>query len=280
MEREEKEMNTIDINPQTRKVYWNKDLEALWEPRIKRVRKLYSDAELATVIAGMRRVYVYHVNSERFDASYEFLRKNDLVFFPTNKSGVYSGFSHKHMPVERGKPYTLYGAAVSHNDQEAGELFTKYSTGELTDHTGIGDLLGYPTCCTAFFNENWSHTSIDPIYEAAIETPDSRVVDGVVEVATHPYCNNMLRYFGIRITPHLTCSMTCDETIKWGEEWIEIMRQIDEEATNWLLELQSMPLTWDCYKGVAIIDTPLFRGVTNSDTTLTKKVVHNLGWNI
>uniref|UniRef100_A0A6M3LYH2 Uncharacterized protein n=1 Tax=viral metagenome TaxID=1070528 RepID=A0A6M3LYH2_9ZZZZ len=268
----------MDIAPQTRKVYWNKDLEALWEPRIKRVRKLYSDAELATVVTGMRRVYVYHVNSERFDQSYDFLRRNDLVFFPTNKSAVYSGFSHRHLPVKRGTPYTLYGAAVKHDDQEAGELFTKYSTGDLTDHTGIGELLGYPTCCTEFFNETWSHKSIDPIYEAAIETPDAREIDNVIEVSCHPYCNNMLRYFGIRITPHLTCSMQCEETIKWGEEWIEIMRQIDDEATDWVIELLSMPLTWDCYKGVAIIDTPLFRGVTNSDMTMEKKMVRNLEW--
>ncbi|GAG95922.1 unnamed protein product, partial [marine sediment metagenome] len=70
----------------------------------------------------------------------------------------------------------------------------------------------------------------------------------------------------------------CKKTIKWGEEWIEVMRQIDDEATDWLIELLSMPLTWSAYKGIVIIDTPLFRAVANSDTTLVKKVVNNLGW--
>lgn len=240
---------------------------------------LYSKAELATVIAGMRRVYVYHINSERFDVSYDFLRQNNLVFFPVRKSGAYEGFSNRHMPVKRGQPYNLYGAAVKADDQEAGELFSEASNGKLADHTTIGELLGYPDCCVDFFNDVWPSKSIDPMYEAAVETHGAVENDGgSVEVSTHPYCNNMLRYFGIRTTPHLTCSMQCKKTIKWGEEWVEVMRQIDDEATNWLLELQSMPLTWNAYKSVAIIDTPLFRGVTNSDKTLEKKIVRNIGW--
>jgi len=267
------------IGPQTRIVYWNKELQALWEPRVKRVRKLYSDAEISTMIIGMRRVYVYHINSERFEESYAFLRKNGLVFFPTNKSAIYSGFSHRHLPMKKDEPFTLYGAAVRADDLEAGELFTEYSIGGKTNHVGIAELLGYPKCCSEFFTETWSRVSIDPMYEAAVKTPSAEVAeDGVITVSTHPYANNLLRYFGLRITPHLTCSLQCEETIKWGEEWIEIMRQIDDEATDWVVELLSMPLIWDCYKGVAIIDTPVFRGITNSDMTLTKKVVKNKGW--
>jgi len=227
-------------------------------------------------------VYVYHVSSDNFDSSYEFLRKNGLVFFPTNKSGKYKGFSHKHRPVKSGDPYTLYGAVVRLGEEKYGEQFAKFSKADeetkKADHIGIGKLLGYPTCCTKFFNENWGHPSVDPQYEAAVNTPKTKVVDDVVTVSCHPYCNNMLRYFGLRITPHLVHSMQCKKTIKWGEEWIEIMRQIDDEATDWLIELLSMPLTWSAYKGVVIIDTPLFRAVSNSDTTLVKKVVNNLGW--
>lgn len=275
-------MIMVDIKPQTRKVYWSKDLETLWEPRIERIRKLYNAAELSTVIAGMRRVYVYHVYSNNFDKSYEFLRKNDLVFFPTNKSAIYSGFSHRHLRVKEGEPYSLYGGAVKHDDQEAGELFTEYSLSNPTNHKGIGKLLGYPECCTEFFEKYWSKVSVDPIYESAINTdgcePSEYSNKLEVTVKCHPYCNNMLRYFGIRLTPHLPCSMQCKETVRWGEEWVEIMRQIDNEATDWLIELLSMPLTWDAYKGIAIIDTPVFRGITNSDTTLVKKAVRNLGW--
>lgn len=267
-----------EIKPVTRIAWWSKELKNLWEPRLDRIRETYNAAELATVLADMRRVFVYHVNSNNFEGSYEFLRKNNLVYFPTNKSGVYNGFSHKHQPVEQGKPYMLYGAAVKSDDLEAGEIFSEASAGN-TNHGDIGDLLGYPRCCIDFFNETWNSESIDPIYESAINTDDAEINDeDEVTVKCHPHCNNMLRYFGLRITPHLPCSMTCESTIKWGEEWVDIMRQIDNVATDWALELLSMPNTWNCLKGVAIIENPIFRGITNSDMCLTKKFVNNLGW--
>jgi len=268
----------IELDPITRKVWWSPQLQEEWEPRLNRVRDVYFEAEKQTFLKGMRRVFVYHVNSLRFDASYEFLRENDLVFYPTNKSGTYQGFSHKHMPVERGKPYTLYGAAVKSDDKEAGKLFVEYSKSSPVNHVEIGRLLGYPQCCLDFFDETWNRETVDPIYESAIKTEGAMVEDNTVTVECHPYCNNMLRYFSIRITPHISCSMQCEETIKWGEQWIEVMNKIDSEATKWIIELLSMPITWDCYRGVAIIDTPIFRGVTNSDSAPTKKIVANNGW--
>lgn len=267
-----------NILPTTRIAWWDEETKNLWEPRIERIQKAYNAAELTTVISDMRRVFVYHVNSTSFDESYEFLRKNNLVYYPTNKSALYNGFSHRHLPTEPGKPYMLYGAAVKNDDLEAGELFSDASVGK-TDHSVIGELLGYPECCVDFFNKTWGKDSIDPMYEAAIKTVNSEETDdGVVSVNCHPYCNNLLRYFGIRITPHLTCSMQCENTIKWGEEWIDIMSQVDEEAAEWAVEMLSSPLTWSCLKGVAIIDTPWFRGVTNSDNSIDKKIVKNLGW--
>jgi len=74
-------LSNIEIEPTTLIVYWNKEDKALWKPRIDRVRKAYDKTESETVLQGMRRVYVYHVNSERFDDSYKFLRENELVFF-------------------------------------------------------------------------------------------------------------------------------------------------------------------------------------------------------
>lgn len=284
---------SIKIKPTTRTSFWNRELEELWRPRFSRMSKLYHDTEIATFLTGMRRVYVYHVNSQRFIESYEFLRKNDLVFFPTNETGTYQGFAHGHPPKEKGKPYQVYGAIVRRDDQEAGELFVEYSTSteeKPTNHKGIGEeLLGYPDCGADFFAEHWNQPSVDPMYEAALNTKDvelevTDVIHGPVihkaTVNTHPYCNNMLRCFGFRITPHLTCSMQCEKTIKWGEEWFEIMRQIDEEAADWLLEVLSMPLTWDYNKGAAIVDTPIFRGITNSNTHLTHQVVVNRGWEV
>ena len=267
----------VDIKPITFKCYWNKDLEEVWEPRLNRIRKLSNDAELVSVIAGMRDVYVMHVYSDRFETAFDILRNNDMVYFPINKSGAYGGFSHKHLPVEPGMPYHVYGAAVRRENIKAGELFMQYSQ-TPSDHKKIGELLGYPECCVNFFVEKWGKPHVDPIFEAAEDTPGAVNEGNTVTVNCHPYCNDMLRYYGIRSTPHLPHSMQCEETIRWGREWHNIMGQLDPEATEWMMDLLSMPMTWNYYKGVAIIDTPIFRGVTNSNTTLDKQIVINKGW--
>ncbi len=266
----------IDIPPVTRKVWWSLEDKTKWEKRLPRVRAVYSAAELVTVVVGMRRVYVYHVNSSKFEESYELLRENGMVFYPINKGGIYQGFSHKHRPVEKGKPYQIYGAAVKIDDLEAGKLFVEYSKSP-DGHKEIGELLGYPVCDTKFFEKVWPDIQ-DPMWESAVNASGKKKRGDTVTVRCHPYCNQMLRYFGLRITPHLPHSMQCEKTIAWGEQWVNIMRQIDSDATDWLIELLSMPLTWNFYKGIAIIDTPIFRGVTNSNVSIDRRIVVNTGW--
>lgn len=264
-----------EFKPETRIVYWNRRMRELWEPRIRRISQLYHTAEVATFIAGMRQIYIYHVNSHSFDSSYQFLRENDLLFYPTNKTAVYQGFSHTHPRPVPGQPFQMYGACVKREDRDIGELFLELNA--VPDHAEIGKLLGYPDCCIAFFGEEWGD-SIDPIWESAVRAPDASLDGTTVTVRIHPFANNTLRYFGVRLTPHLPCSTQCEDTLKWGKEWFKIMMQLDEEAAGWLWELLAMPSTWDCHKGIAIVETPVFRGVTNSDMKEKRHIVRNLGW--
>lgn len=270
---------TIEIPPVTRRVWWSKDLKNKWEKRITRVRALYNAAELTTVLVGMRRAYVYHIRSHQFDESYDMLRDNNMVYFPIRRRGLQQGFYHKHLPVKEGQPFELYGVAVKADDQEAGRLFVEYSKGPDKQQEMGEELLGYPACDTGFFDETWPEIQ-DPMFESALNTLGMVLSEDekAVTVQAHPYCNQLLRYFGIKVTPHLCHSMQCEATIAWGEEWIQIMSQIDAEATKWLVELLSMPMTWDFYKGIAVIDTPVFRGWTNSNISVDRRVIKNEGW--
>lgn len=270
---------SIELEPFTQTCWWKGVNARQWNKRLREASKLAGVAEIASVLVGMRRVYVMHVHSNDFMESYNTLRMNNMSFFPVNESGSYSGFSHRHLPRMPNKPYHVYGAAVRNDDLEAGELFVEYSNSEPTNHEGIGlELLGYPDCCVNFFKENWGKVSLDPVYEAAINTKNAEVEDGIVTVEAHPFSNPMLRYFGLRITPHLPHSLECEKSIEWGYEWYELMKRTNLRAAEWAVEILSMPSRWDCYRGVAIIDTPLFKGVTNSDQALHKKLVINKGW--
>jgi len=262
----------IEISPETKLLFRSKKLEEIWRPRIKRITRAFMRLEFETFLRGMRDLYIYHYHSEKPEEIFDLLNKYHLSFYPTRRTAIYRGFSHKHIRPVSGEPFYLFGALVK--DPKIGEEFVR----KETDHTWIGLHLGYPKCCIDFFNKVWYSKSIDPIWEIAANTENAEISGRTVQVEIHPFCNQALRYFGIRITPHLPCSFTCERTVEMGEEWFKIFKEIDQEAAEWALEILSLPFTWDCLYGVAVIDTDLFKGITNSDGVLEKKVVINRGW--
>jgi len=266
----------IKLRPNTRLLFWDEEMEKLWKPRISKISAAYNKVEFETFLRDMRKIYIYHAKSESYRDSYDLMNQYDLVFIPTNESGVYTGFAHGHLKRQPGKPYMVYGAMIKHRNRKLAKEFQ--IANDSGDHITQGRMLSYPRCDTNFFMDVWNKVSVDPIYEIAVNTEGSVVTGNTVETQVHPYCNQMLRYVGIRITPHLPCSDLCEETIKLGKKWYSIMKKIDKEAAEWAYELLSMPLVWDCLKGVAIIDTDLFRLVTNSDGTPEKKIVKSTGY--
>lgn len=269
-------MTAINLEPFTRVLWKGKENKKIWQPRIEKVRKLYHNTEWQTFLKGYRKIYVTHLRPERLIQFTEDLNKYDLYFTPVTVSRSYQGFSHKHLTPRKGDEYYYYGGTAK--DRATSIEFRDISRGKRTNHKRIGELLGYPECCINFFSVTWNNPSIDPLYEASLSTKDVDIEDGKLIIKAHPYTNQFLRYFGIRLTPHLVHSFSCKNTIEMGKKWVKVMRKLDDEATDWVIELLSMPFTWDCWKGVVIIDTPLFRGVTNSDSPKHKKIVNNLGW--
>ena len=260
----------MDLEPFTDLAWRSKENREIWSQRFPRMSKVYRDAEIETFIRGMRKVYVWHLNPDNLEKDLEFFNANDLVFYPQTRSKIYEGFSHKHISPKPGDPQFVYGVLVRHRDKDLGKDFVEAS--KSGNHQRIGELLKYPKCCRTFFKKVWP-SSVDPIWEAVGSKKNS------VETRIHPYCNQTLRYFGFRITPHLPCSVTCRETILMGSKWFQIMQGLDKEAAYWLKELLSLPSEWSCLNGIAIVKTPLFIGITNSSFHKTKVLVKNLGWN-
>lgn len=255
----------MSIEPFTRLTFYSKSDREKWLPIINGCSELYRLTEFATFKAKMRRCYVLHVNPDSLEYYLSLIGSRDYYYIPMLRSKCYQGFSHRHIPPKEGDKWFVYGV-LSHTKEDA-ELFVEASN--KGDHKTIGLLLGYPECCIDSFIDRWcSKGIIDPIYEAYGD-----------ECIVHPYCNQALRYFGLRITPHLPCSGNCESTIKMGSDWFSIMKQINSVHADYLFNILSMPFTWSCMNGVAIIDTPIFRGVTNSNFDSKLKIVRNKGYN-
>jgi hypothetical protein len=264
----------LDINPFV-KIAWNSNMiKTQWTNKLNTLRDLSFEAEYQMVKQGLRKTNVYHMSPQQFDRHIEKITKDKLVFLPILRSKAYSGYSHKHFPVDQLDMNSfVYGVVAG--DLETAQKF--FDASKARDHIAIGKLLGYPECCCKAFQENWSNKkALDPCYEAAINTIGNKIDEKGVHVEAHPFINPMLRYFGIKITPFFPCSFKCKEAIKIGETWFNLMKSLNNEAALAIKELLEQPISWSLHKSIIYIKTPLFRGIVNGyDCEQRKDIVTN-----
>lgn len=259
----------IDVPPFTRLVWNSDDARRRYEHVLSKAASLHDKAEYEMVRRGKRKCGTLHLAPHNFHILSERLQKDGMVWLPIQWSKSYSGFSHYHLPTTVGDPNSSCYGVIARNmeDAEAFRTASAYNgrNAGKVDHEIIGELLGFPSCCAKNFVDKWAEGFFDPVWQSAIGTKTGRVVkDRVVEVEGHIHTNQMLRYFGFRTTSHFPCSLDCEATIAIGEVWLEVMREIDPEATSYLIEILEKPLIWSCLHGIATIETPEFTGITNS----------------
>jgi len=244
------------------KIAWNSNKERRqWREVIQKAGQLSFQVEYETVKRGLRQVNVYHIDPQCFDEQIEKVVEDGLVFLPILRSRKYSGFSHQHYPVEKLDINCFVYGAIAH-DLETAKKFREASRNG--DHITQGMLLGYPKCCCEFFQNAWiKQKALDPCYETGLNTEGYNVNKGVVHIEGNPLLNQMLRYFGLRITPFFPCSFKCPEAIKIGEQWFDLMNKLDSNTAETIKSLLKAPLTWSLHKSIIEVTTPHFRGIVN-----------------
>lgn len=250
----------VDLNPFSKVVWKDPSYKRQYADLLKEASAVSFEAEYQMVRNGLREANVFHMSPRNFDEQIEKITNDGLVFLPILRSKVYSGFSHRHYPVDRLDDNTFVFGVVA----ESLDTAKRFKDASLSgDHVTQGLMLGYPECCTRFFTKVWKSGSLDPCYESFMNT------SGDVD----PRLNVMLRYFGIKIIPFFPCSFNCERAIEVSGVWELVMKCIDPDITDFILSMLSKPLDWDLYKGIIEVDTPLFRGIVNGYYTEERKVI-------
>jgi len=252
-----------EIFPFLRVSWKSKKIADQWKELFPRMTHLASWAEYESVRIGLREADVYHLSARNFDKEIERVFLDGLIYLPILRSQTYEGYSHRHRPTEIIDENTHVFGVVA-RDLETAEKYRAVNKG-IIDHTTIGKMLGYPECCVGFFNEWWPKGIVDMVYESYKNT----------EGECHPMLNTALRYFGLKIIPHFSCSFNCEESIKFAEEWYKLMLEKDEEAARSLLEILSMPMKWSLSNYIIDVDHELFHGATNGYKSGYKEVKLN-----
>lgn len=265
------------IAPYARMIWASEEAKAKWEPRIEAAKQAYHKLETLTVLDGVRGAYTTHVNAEDLDTFSKQQARNGLVFIPLIRTGLYEGFAHSHPPVVDGKPWNYYGVVGRPENAFA------FAEGDMTgNHDLMGETLGYPACCRTFFNEVWMSGYVDPVWQAAENTPEEnmgrRDSHNIYLENYYPEVISALRYIGVRLSPQIPCSVTCEASKKTAQQWMAVAEAHGfKQEVDDMLEILSWPMEWSVLHGIAEIKTPLFRVSTNSTPSLEKYTVQFAG---
>jgi hypothetical protein len=139
----------------------------------------------------------------------------------------------------------------------------------------IGILLGYPRCCTEFFDKIWvKEKYLDTTWHMALNSRNVKHDSNFVELVLKFQTNVLWRWIGVRLVPHLPCSFDCIPSIDLGNDFLELgIRMGYKDEMEWLKEILSWSVEWSALHGIGEIKNPLFKISTRVDATPTKYVV-------
>ena len=159
----------------------------------------------------------------------EFCKKNNL-FLVKSKFKVNlaenNNFSNKGLQASLTDPNAMSFVYISKDELSA----NKAAYFEITqDHFSLGLVLGYPKCCSFFFQQQYPiRSKLDNDYELPVlknSTGDS-----------FPFQNNIfLRHKDYCLLSHFPCNLNCEKSIELGNNYIDILRKNRTQLVNDLI---------------------------------------------
>lgn len=174
-------------------------LREIWQERMRRVSNNWTQAQVISVLEGMRDGALEYIPDHQF--------RNFIEKYTNQGLSV--------LPLE-----FAYGKVRVYIGRNPSEFHEAYSRG---DDQSIGYLLGFPKCCIEWFGEIWKGQTDPTLY--------MKDHDG-------PFTANILaRWMGVRYVPHLPCAGSCESSAKYGEAFRELVppqiREYADEILSW-----------------------------------------------
>lgn len=171
------------------------------------------------VLKGLKRCSINFIK-DKITPLYNFCKVHKLYFelsdfkVLSNSEKNKGGFSNSSSRVSIDSPNGNYVVFLSKNQIDAKLAKNYFAT---SDHRKLGQLLGYPDCCTEFFSKN--------IRLAAKKNMDF-IPYALSDIQQHDFYNNRaLRYFDISLISHFPCSLDCKASQAVAKERLAFLRK-------------------------------------------------------
>jgi hypothetical protein len=274
-------MELLDIRTPsiTRTQFASLTSKQVWEEKIRKGSHLYPALEYLTVKHEVRPCMIAHgVDPNSLDDYMRKLSRDGLLVVPVAKEAAQNGAGFGHVQgAYTGGPFT-YRCVVTKSIDLADQFADAHNRG---DDLAIGKLLGFPERSSIFFDEVWKKGYFDPIWQQAENTTEPETLKnrrdfedpmGNVEKKLIRFKSSdenwkilsTFRYIGIRVISHFAHSFDDKESIQVADNWIQLAKDLNLLGLQETMEILQLPFEWNCLKGFAEINTPVFKIVTSS----------------
>ena len=231
--------------PETCRLIWHsRQAREEWEPKINRLATVFAKAERESVGS---------------------LREAGQVWVPVPEYLEMLGWAARRglfLKIRRWTGEPPSGFAHGYPEGQSHAVVLIATRPDILDDEYPERHFGYPSCCQEWFNGVFPRY-IDPMWQWA---GGDGYPERTIHVLANPVCVPLLRYIGVRAVPWIPCSPSCSGTRDAGRYWLVLIESLGGRRDD-LEALLSLPMTWDCYRGVALVITPHFRVVVGSVPT-------------
>jgi hypothetical protein len=238
-----------------------------WAKALWGVRRRWREIEWRSVAIGLRDCALVIVSDEELPAFSEMLASVGLDLVPVQP--IASGYTNR-LAQPRAGEAGMFFCLVSRGEHAA-EFLRLWKT---CSHAAVGRLLGYPSCCVAFFEHVWSQYS-DTTWPMARNTSGhTRDASGLnCEVRASWQTNVLLRWLGVRAVPHFPCSFSCAASIEFANALAAICPDEHGSVCEAMLR---WPVEWSAREGCVEIRTSEVTILASTDFTRERYTVQRL----
>lgn len=239
----------------------------IWEPRFPRIASCWREIEWQTIVDAVRACALLWASHEELVALVPALKQHGLRAIPLT--------STLRVSAEEGRNMLVYRVAVGKRRELSG-FRRAWIRG---DDDAIGQYLGYPACCRAFFRQvvvegGW----LDPTWPRAISAMQSEELAESIDLHMPPELNPFWESLGLRLVPHIPCSYACNAARTLAMGFLSTGRRCGYVGElDCLLELTRWPVEWSALHGIAEIKTPIVKLSTRTDATPRKLILRHHG---
>jgi hypothetical protein len=263
----------FNLPPFVRQQWANDQSRERWHPQIAAARKAIQRVEILSVARGVRRAARRTTSPAQLETLRNEVAPLGLTVTPiVNVVPSRAGYRAKLEYAKANEPFDI-SCVIARNDD--GRTFVEASRAH-DDYT-VGELLGIPVCCRAFFGEVWHRQKmIDTTWPMAWTS--STVTDDSIIVDSGPETNVLLRWLGVRLVLHLPCSFHCRGSIRFARRLAEVaIREGHGAGVTAAWQMLSWSMEWSALHGIPEVRTPVFKIAVDTDATGRRYLVQLRG---